>query len=272
MTDPNLPSLLADINLPEKAAKRSAKPTAGQQLAQLRAWSNRTPRRRKTLRIGSWTALAAAVGIGGWFTYLQLRPPPDYKTDEMDVLFDYTLLEDDFNKLPVQQRLALMKDLVTRLKGMTEDDALGIAIVAASIGGGMREQLEKNVSNLMLDAWDEYAQEYTEVPADQKAAALDDILVKIARMAEDLTGEPSGKSDQELLDEAREQAARDQKQFSDPERRPSSGQMSRLMTVLNDDIGKHSTPGQRVRGQVLMRDLTRNLRGQDIHTGKPKPR
>jgi hypothetical protein len=39
---------------------------------------------------------------------------------------------------------------------------------------------------------------------------------------------------------------------------------------MDRTVGSQASGGERARGQQLMRDMTRRLRGQDVHTGKPE--
>src|SRR5262245_2577613 len=58
-------------------------------------------------RVARYTTLAVLLLSGSLAAYLLLRPvpQPDYAADPMDDVLNYTLLTDEFNKLPVDKRL-----------------------------------------------------------------------------------------------------------------------------------------------------------------------
>ncbi|HQQ58924.1 MAG TPA: hypothetical protein PKV60_06865, partial [Thermomonas sp.] len=64
--------------------------------------------------------------------------PPDYATADMGDLLDYTFITDDFNKLPIEQRLELIRDLIKRFSTMEGSESVLMAQWAAMIGGDLR--------------------------------------------------------------------------------------------------------------------------------------
>lgn len=220
--------------------------------------------RQRWITIGV-AALALAITA---FFYLRPRPQPDFAEAEMDDVLDYALLSEDFNQLPIDKRLELIKELVDRIKGMSGDDSAMMAMFAASVEGKMREQLERNVTLLAADTWDKYAFEYAHVPADQRAEKLDKTFLDMTKMLESVAGVDNNKSDQERLAEAREQARRDQDMFATG-KGPTGTQLARMAAGMRQTMLKNGSPQQQARGQQLMRDMTRHLRGQDVVTGKP---
>ena len=117
----------------------------------------------KWLRRVALAALCAALLVGGAFGVLALIPRsiPNYAQDPMDEIMEFTLLSDDFNRLPVEKRLELIKDLVARLKTMSGDDSSALAMFAASIGREMRRQMEETVKRLAVDVVDMFARATT---------------------------------------------------------------------------------------------------------------
>ena len=77
------------------------------------AWRNKTIRYSLLGQV-----LVLSTSIGGYF-YFRPVPQPDYASDPMDQVLDYTLLTDEFNNLPIDKRLELLKDLIDRLKTMS---------------------------------------------------------------------------------------------------------------------------------------------------------
>jgi hypothetical protein len=227
-----------------------------------RSWANRR------LRYASIAVLVIAGGIGA---YLALRPvpQPDYANDPMDDVLNYTLLTDEFNKLPVDKRLELLGDLIQRIKTMSSSDSALMAAFAASIDTDkLRKQLEENASRLALDVWDKYAIDYENQPTDQRDAYLDQTLLNMEKMMETVGGVHSDKTDEQRLKEAREQARRDQEHLKSGDG-PTGGQLARMADIMRNRVGSHAPPQQQQRGMQLMRDMTRHLRGQDPVTGKP---
>ncbi|MCA9300340.1 MAG: hypothetical protein KDA28_14820, partial [Phycisphaerales bacterium] len=121
--------------------------------ATLRSCVGTTRRRRVLAGIAALVVIGGAVG-----TWLAVRPTP--KPDPwagLDELFDYTLLTDDFNDLPIEERLEMIRAIIDKMKSMDSSDSVLVATFAAQIKGYARQQLEKNASRLAIDLWDDYA-------------------------------------------------------------------------------------------------------------------
>lgn len=221
----------------------------------------------KRLRIAG---IIAGVGLAvGLFFAFRPTPEPDYATAGMDEILDYTLLTDEFNKLPVEERMARIGQLIKRLKGMSSEDSALMASFAAGIAGKARQQLMENASRLMVDGWDKYAKDYGGVPEAERGEYLDKTFVDFTRMMEGLAGDPRDVSDEQRLKEVRRQAARDREAVKDPENAPPPEAVGRLFTFMNQGVGSYASPQQRQRGQQMMRDMMRHFRNQDPETGKP---
>lgn len=267
-------SLLEGIDLPAAASPkpraargpRSFWPaTVRRAGAGLSAWFKRNPG-------PGWTAaalIATSVGIGLYYA-LRPIPRPEYETADMDDILDYTLLSDDFNRLPVDERLRLLKQVIQRFSSMSSDDSVAMAAWAAAIKDELRDKIMRNASLIVMDLWDKSATDYRSVPDGEKDRWMDNTVVGLMKTMEDLTpGGARNISDEERLKEARAQAARDQKQMRSDDA-PSSGDLGRMADFLRNGMGKFASPQQQTRAQQLMRDMTRHLRNQDISTGKPK--
>lgn len=209
------------------------------------------------------------AGVGAFFAFRPV-PQPDYLSDDLDSILGYTLLTDEFNRLPVGERLKLIGQLIQRFKNLDSGDSVLLAGFASGIAGSAREQLMENASRLAVDSWDQYAKDYGKVDAAKEEEFLDDAFVEFTKMMEGVGGRVRDVSDAERLAEGRRQAQRDIENMRDPKRAPSNEQLGRVFRMMNEDVGKHATPQQRFRGAQMMRDMTRRLRGQDIHTGRPK--
>lgn len=229
-----------------------------------RAWSNRP------LRYGVLAALVIGASVGAWLA-LRPVPEPDYALDPMDDVLNFTLLTDEFNKLPIDERLKLLAELVQRIKTMSSDDSALMAAFAASINTDrLRAQLEQNASGLVLDLWDKFALDYQKQPEAAQGAYLDDVFLSMVKTMEAVAGVTSTKTDEERLKEAGEQARRDEQNLQSG-RGPTAGQLARMADMMRNRLGSHASPQQQQRGMQLMRDMTRHLRGQDPETGKKKP-
>lgn len=219
----------------------------------------------------SWIILAALILGAGFGAYRQFRfiTPPDYATAPMDELLDYTLITDDFNKLPIDQRLDLLRELVKRFTSMEGSESVLMAQWAEMISGELRDQMMKNASLLAIDMWDNFAGKYTLVEPDKREEFLDATVVDFLKTMESF--DPNGPrniTDEQRLEEAKGQAARDQKMVRSGE--VSSGQLGRMADFMRNGMGRFAAPQTQTRAAQLMRDMTRHLRGQDIATGKPK--
>jgi hypothetical protein len=227
---------------------------------------------RKWLRRAVMSALVVMVSAGGALAYVEMRPRavPDVFADDLSDVLDYTLLTEQFNKLPVDERLALLKRLIERLKSMDSNDSALVAGFAAGIGGKAREQLQKNAEKLMVDIWDKFAIQYGQVKPEDRDAFLDKAFVDMTKMFEDVSGFNVPIKDEQRVEEARKQAKRDEQQMKGASARPVNVQRAAgFMGFVNERGQKLTNAEQRGRMAGFSRDMTRRLRGQDIRTGKP---
>ncbi|MDP1661135.1 MAG: hypothetical protein Q8L55_04390 [Phycisphaerales bacterium] len=228
--------------------------------------------RRRWLRRAVVSALVVMVSAGSAFAYVQLRPRavPDVFADDLADVLDYTLLTDEFNRLPVDERLALIKRLIDRLKSMDSNDSALVAGFAAGIGGKARAQLQKNSEKLMVDIWDKFAIQYSQVKPEDREAFLDQSFVDMTKMFEDVAGVSVPIKDEQRVDEARKQAKRDEERMKGASGRPVNPERAAgFMGFMNDRGQKLTNAEQRGRMAGFSRDMTRRLRGQDVRTGKP---
>lgn len=267
----NLPSLLDE----PATSGESAGPRAGESVkrpgpisllrTRLRAgWHarmddpSRRPKFVKQLRIAG--VAAGLLAITGAYFALRPTPQPDYLADPLNTVFDYTLLTDEFNNLPVEKRLELLGMLVGRLKNMSAGDSSMLAAFAAGIAGSARAQIEKNVSILVVDAWDKYARDYDDVPVAQRGEFLDKTFLDMMKTMEAVTGQPRDISDEKRLAEVREQTKKNQAMMNDPNRAPDAKSMGGMLSMMDSNLGGRSSPAQRARGGQLMRDMAIHFR------------
>jgi len=265
-----LPSLVDESMLaPAAAAPRKPGPRE-----RIRKWWGAkvaTPELRartmKRVRIAGVLLLVGA-SVGAYFV-LRPRPMPDYENDPLNEIFDYTLLSEEFNRLPVEKRIELVSAIIARMKKMDSGDSTLLAAFAAGIMGSAREQLEKNASRLAIDLWDKYADDYSKVKGPEREAYLDKTFIEFQKTMEMMGGQPRDISDEDRLKEGQRQAKRDMERMNDPKRAPNARQMATMFVIMDRQIGSHAAGNERARGMQLMRDMTRRLRGQDPATGKP---
>ncbi|GJQ30037.1 MAG: hypothetical protein HBSAPP03_19210 [Phycisphaerae bacterium] len=239
-----------------------------------RWWSDHTrsdEERRKTLTILSASSGAAALAIGlGLYFWLRPIPQPDYDTAGMDEVFNYTLLTDEFNALPVEERMKLIGQLVNRLKNMDAGDSVLMASFAAGIAGAARDQIQQNGARLAIDMWDKYAKDYDKVKPEERSDFLEQVFVDMTKTVEALGGEPREVSDADRINEVRQQANRDRAALREGRVQPPPEAIGRVAAFMNNAISTNQNAAQRARGAQMMRDMVRHFRNQDIATGKPK--
>lgn len=262
------PSLLEQDMLAEPAAPRRA-PALARLGASVRraaagAWQ------KKAVRVGAAAAAVLALAGGGvaWWLAVRIDPPPDYATANLDVLFDYTLLNDDFNRLSIDERLRLIEQLVTRLRDMGSSDSVLMAMFASQIAGPARAQLEKNLSRLGVDVFDSFAQDYdpNASVADRKKY-LAETFVKIESWFEKLGGEePRDVAPEERLARAQRQAQREAEWAR--EGNVGASEMARMFDVMNNRVGAHASGFQKRRITGLLRDMSKVMRNQDLASGE----
>lgn len=203
------------------------------------------------------------------FLILRPRSKPDYLNDDLDDVLDYTLLTPDFNKLPLNERLALMKQLIERFKGMDGGDSALMAAFAAGLSKTALEQARQNMERLAVDLWDDFADRYTKVGKGDREAYLDNAFLEFTKLMEDTAGMTREKSDQDRMAEAKRQAQRDIERAPEP-RMMTRDRAAPFLRLMQDRGQQVSSPEQRGRMAKFGRDMTRRLRGQDIDTGQPK--
>lgn len=226
-------------------------------------------RRQRSIRYGAvaGAVLLIAGGVGLYFV-LRPYPEPDYRTAPIDVLFDFTLLRDEFNRLSIERRLELLAILRERVEGMSGSESMLLAAFAAGIMGQAREQIEENMSRLAIDLWDSYATQYESVSPDERDAFLDMAYVEFYKQMATLGGDTRQRSDEEILNRGRDEAQRGHEWLKTGEG-PSGRMLGRAFDIMYNNVGSNATPQQKARGTLLMRDMTRRFRGQDVATGRP---
>lgn len=278
-TDSPLPgggSLLDGIDVPpprqpgprrRQRAARADRPFLPPILHDNRAF--RWVRGHRRIAAGALALLVIGAGVFVWDQF-RFKHPPDYAVAPMDELLDYTLITDDFNQLPIEQRLELLRELVKRFGAMEGQESVLMAQWAAMISGDLREQMMKNASLLAIDLWDDYAARYQTIEPEKRAEYMDQTVIEFLKTMESFNPDgPREIPDEKRLEEARAQAQRDQNAIRTGQL--SGGQLGRMADFMRNGMGQFAAPQKQTRAAQLMRDMTRHLRGQDIATGKALP-
>jgi len=230
-----------------------------------RGWSKGWVRRTSML-----VAMLAFFGSGVWaYAAFWPREVPNVADDAFDDVLDYTLLSDDFNQLPLDKRLAIIKDLIARLKGMDSNDSALMSSFAAGIMGKARDQLRKNAEKMAVDMWDAFATDYEKVGRGNRGEYLDKSFVEFTEMMEDVSGFKSGTKPEERLTQGRKQASRDMDRMKDDTTPMRADRVGGFMKMIHERGDALAKPEQRSRMARFSRDMTRNLRNQDVESGKP---
>lgn len=225
-----------------------------------RLWGTEARARRTRLGIKIGTPLLiVAIALGAYFA-LRPYPQPDYESGRIDELMYFTLLRQEFNNLPIEERIRLLAELRERFEGLSKTESVLLATFMAGVMGEARAQFEENASKLAIDLWDSYAVDYPLVPPEEKGAYLDQSYVSFVRTMETLAGEDTGKTDQELIQDARRQAKRDQESAREGNV-PDGRMMGFMFNFLSYDVGSHASPHQKARGHQMMKDMIRHMRG-----------
>lgn len=221
-------------------------------------WARRLTRH---IFMGASSVAAVALGLAIYFA-IRPVPKPDYESADLSRLFDYTLLTDEFNALPVEERIKLVSQLYDRVRVMDANESAMMAAFFAGIAGEARGQLEKNAGKLMIDATDLVAKDYAAVPPEARESYLDDAYVRLVRLTAPFDGSLENKTDEEIIARGKRDAARNKEAMDSGE--VSARQASRMLTFMNRQVEQSASPSQQQRLTLFMRDLSRHLRGDKI--------
>jgi hypothetical protein len=211
--------------------------------------------------------VGAALAFGGGETD---RFPESETRDPFGGSLKTIVFEDEFNRLPVQERIDLVRDLLDQMRNMDSGSSAMLASFAAGIREEARQQLQTNARRLMVDFMDMHAKRYAAAGASEREAMLDQSLREIVTLQRELFGMDASDEDvDEGVERARRDAKREQERAAENRDRLDSGEAAGFMRWAQRE-GADSDPNQRARVTLFMRDMTRHMRGQDLDTGKPK--
>ncbi len=226
----------------------------------LKAWWN-NPKQRKYL-LSLFGMLVIGGAVGAYFAFRPV-PQPDFTTANVDVLFNYTLLTEEFNSLPIEERLELIAQLVERLKSIDGEQSLLMALFAAQIQGEVRKQFERNASLLAVDLFDSYAQDFDQsLPAEDRDAFVESKFIEFQKTLERVAGEENDMTDEERLIQGRKQAKRDL-EFVQSGGLPV-GNAVRMLTFVNRSVGTQASGHQKIRINGFVSQMVRTLREGEV--------
>jgi hypothetical protein len=212
-------------------------------------------------------AIGAAIAFGG-------SGGDAFPNEEAPDPFGGTLstivFEDEFNRLPVEERVDLVRELLDRMRSMDSGSSAMLAAFAAGIREEARAQLETNARRLMVDFMDLHAKRYAGTSAEDREAMLEQSLREMVTLQRQLFGMDAGEDGvEDGMARARRDAKREQERAAENRDQLDSGEAAGFMRWAQRE-GAESDPNQRARVTLFMRDMTRHLRGQDLDTGEPK--
>ena len=168
----------------------------------------RGDRRRRMLIV---IALMLCIGapVLAFTVFSGSRKPPSIFDTPIDGVADY-LVSDDFSKLTVQERLEFLRELYERFSGLEQSESAVLAGFLAGLSGPAKEQARDNARILAKDILVEGAQGYLALASEaDRGRYIDDWLIKWVRFGEEVTGEDSPRTEQDILESLRRDARRD---------------------------------------------------------------
>jgi len=221
-------------------------------------------------RIGLARGAGAVVGLAivlvaslWWFEWRTRRPPSIFDSPVDGVASFFA--SDDFNALSVEERMDLIAQFVTRFRGLSQSDSLVLSSFMAGLTGKSMEQLRQNVRVLARDIMKEGAAGYFQLPPAERAAYMDQWVLKWMKFGERVErGEERAISDEDRLASMRGDAARERERGE--ERQSEMDRMSERDAVRFVDFWRReveTVASPREQGQIMkfMQDLRSHLGG-----------
>lgn len=235
----------------------------------------RTNERLGRILGGSLALVGLVAGASvAWSELRPIRPPNTFNDPFRDVL-GFALLDKDFNRLPIEERIRLLQEMAEKIRGLSSGDSAMMAAFAAGITGKAREQLEANLRTLMVDLVDKFALDYARSTEADREKAMEQCLLQMFELTNKLRMDEPKQGDDtpaQNLAEVRESAsARAERMKGDANKsQVDSSDVAGVFQWVQSDVSKYSDPSERARTTRFMRDAVRYMRGQDINTGKAK--
>lgn len=218
---------------------------------------------RRSVVIGGGVILLVGVSL---LVVLSLpTPPPDVWDDGLDDVAGF-FFDEDFNRLPSEERLELLTGFVARFRDGGQEESALLAMFVSDVTRDMRKQVEENMMKLGVDLWSEWGHEYQAVPANRRADYINNLLVKLERMGEEMVGEESERSDSERIAGMERQADRDRNRMRENSgNKPADAeQVSGFLNLYSGQVVSRASARDRAGIIHLTRDITRLLRGESL--------
>src|SRR5262245_34363748 len=184
--------------------------------------------------------VCVAVGLA-WLIVDHLpRKPPNIFDTAVDDVFGY-MADEDFNRLAVEQRMQFLMDVLKRFSEMDQGESALASSFLAGLSGPANEKLIANARILGKDILVHGASEFlTLKDQQQRAAFLDQWLVKWFRLGGLLGGEQTTLSDQQILDRLTRQGQNDIKRGIEIDARVAQ----QVADFWDRDVASVATPAE----------------------------
>lgn len=186
--------------------------------------------------------LAITAGVIVLVRLMPVRRPVSIFDAPVDHLFGY-MSEEEFNRLALEERLGILRDVMARFSGANADDASAASAFLAGLTGPAMERLANNARLLGRDVLLEGADGWLALPEPERDAYIDQWVVRWIRFANEARGRPTNRTDQEVLDRASRQANRDRQRV--PEVTASMAQ--EVIDFWRQDIEPVASPMQQAK-------------------------
>lgn len=219
---------------------------------------------RRTLAIagGLLAAIAILLAVLAWWSS-RWRPPPSIFDSPVDDVLGYLAI-DDFNELPLEDRVEFMIDFANRFRGLEQSESAVMAAFMAGLTGDAREQMIQNARILAKDILAEGASTYVNLPDAEKDAFIDSWLVEWSKVGERIAfGEPRDRSDEERIEEFRGEARRGQERTAERNNDISLTEVGagRFLDFWQSDVEKAASPREQAQITTFMVDVRKRLTG-----------
>jgi len=223
------------------------------------------PRFRWTLGISAGALLILAAIT----TVIALRPtpPPDVWDDGLDDVFGF-FFDEDFNRLPPEERIKLLQQFVARFKTVNQQDSALLATFVADVTYEMRQQIEDNVLRLGVDLWSEWGDEYDNIPPSDRENYIRSLIAEMDKMGEGIEGKDSDRTDAQRVEKIESQADRDRKRMQENaggNKPPGMDEVTGFINIYSNEFATRASAKKRAKIIRLSRDMTRYLRGESIN-------
>ena len=165
--------------------------------------------RSRRAPIAAIAVLIALIGAGTYTFNSRVQPPPSIFDTAVDDVLGY-MIEEDFSRLPLQERLSFIADLSKRFGGIDQTESVAASSFLAGLTGPASEKLMQNARVLGKDIFVQGAAEYLAIKGErEREAFLDQWIIKWVRFGHQLEGRTSSRSDEEILNRISEDAKHD---------------------------------------------------------------